>query len=203
MCNSVGRVKNREDNMKPDITWLDNPEVFRVGQLPAHSDHSYTVEGKPSMVCLNGQWDFAYSKCAGERPVDFYREDYDRSQWDKITVPGHIELAGYDKVHYINVMYPWEGMYYRRPVGSTSEKYTKGQFSEADYNPVGSYVTRFDLPEHFQGKRVCISFEGVEQAMYLWINGQFVGYAEDSFTPSEFDLTPYVRKEGSAGCGST
>ena len=182
--------------MKPDITWLDNPEVFRVGQLPAHSDHSYTIKGKASAVCLNGQWDFAYSKCAGERPVEFYREDFDRSGWDKITVPGHIELAGYDKIHYINVMYPWEGMYYRRPAGFVSEKYTKGQFSEADYNPVGSYVTGFDLPEHFQGKRVCISFEGVEQAMYLWINGQFVGYAEDSFTPSEFDLTPYVRKEG-------
>ena len=182
--------------MKPDITWLDNPEVFRVGQLPAHSDHCYTMEGKSSAVCLNGQWDFAYSKCAGERPTTFYREDYDRSRWDKITVPGHIELAGYDKVHYINVMYPWEGMYYRRPVGVAEEKYTKGQFSEADYNPVGSYVTKFDLPEHFEGKRVVISFEGVEQAMYLWINGQFVGYAEDSFTPSEFDLTPYIRKEG-------
>ncbi len=182
--------------MKPDITWLDNPEVFRVGQLPAHSDHSYTIEGKSSVVSLNGQWDFMYSKCAGARPVEFYKEDFDRSQWDKITVPGHIELAGYDKVHYINVMYPWEGMYYRRPAGSVDEKYTKGQFSEADYNPVGSYVTKFDLPEHFQGKRVVISFEGVEQAMYLWINGQFVGYAEDSFTPSEFDLTPYIRKEG-------
>ncbi len=182
--------------MKSDITWLDNPEVFRVGQLPAHSDHSYTLAGKASVICLNGQWDFMYSKCAGERPVDFYKESYDRSAWNKIAVPGHIELAGYDKVHYINVMYPWEGMYYRRPAGSVEEKYAKGQFSEADYNPVGSYVTTFDLPEHFQGKRVVISFEGVEQAMYLWINGQFVGYAEDSFTPSEFDLTPYIRKEG-------
>lgn len=182
--------------MKPDIRWLDDPEVFRVGQLPAHSDHSYTVEGKEAVVCLNGQWDFMYSRCAGERPEDFYKEAFDRSQWDKITVPGHIELAGYDKIHYINVMYPWEGMYYRRPVGFGAEKYAKGQFSEADYNPVGSYVTRFDLPGDFEGKRVCISFEGVEQAMYLWINGQFVGYAEDSFTPSEFDLTPYIRKEG-------
>ncbi len=182
--------------MKPDITWLDNPEVFRVGQLPAHSDHSYTVEGRQSSVCLNGQWDFTYSRCAAEREEEFYKEDFDRSQWDKITVPGHIELAGYDKVHYINVMYPWEGMYYRRPAGYGDEKYAGGQFSKADYNPVGSYVTRFDLPEHFLGKRVSISFEGVEQAMYLWINGQFVGYAEDSFTPSEFDLTPYIRKEG-------
>lgn len=182
--------------MKPDITWLDNPEVFRVGQLPAHSDHSYTLEGKSPVLCLNGQWDFAYSRCAKERPEEFYKEEFDCSQWDKITVPGHIELAGYDKINYINVMYPWEGMYYRRPAGFGEEKYAKGQFSEADYNPVGSYVTKFDLPEEFEGKRVVISFEGVEQAMYLWINGEFLGYAEDSFTPSEFDLTPYIRKEG-------
>ena len=186
----------KEESMKPDITWLDNPEVFRVGQLPAHSDHGYTVEGKSPVLCLNGQWDFAYSKCAKERPEEFYKEAFDCSEWDRITVPGHIELAGYDKVNYINVMYPWEGMYYRRPAGFGEEKYAKGQFSEADCNPVGSYVTKFDLPADFEGKRVIISFEGVEQAMYLWINGEFVGYAEDSFTPSEFDLTPYIRKEG-------
>lgn len=71
-----------------------------------------------------------------------------------------------------------------------------GMFSEAEYNPVGSYIKRFDLNEKMTGNRIRICFEGVEQAMYLWLNGQFVGYAEDSFTPSEFDLTPYIRQKG-------
>ena len=69
----------------------------------------------------------------------------------------------------------------------------KGMFSEAEYNPVGSYIKYFDLDKSMCGKRIHICFEGVEEAMYLWLNGQFVGYAEDSFTPSEFDLTPYIK----------
>ena len=69
-------------------------------------------------------------------------------------------------------------------------------FSEAEYNPVGSYIKYFDLDKNMCGKRIHICFEGVEEAMYLWLNGQFVGYAEDSFTPSEFDLTPYIKETG-------
>ena len=72
----------------------------------------------------------------------------------------------------------------------------KGMFSEAEYNPVGSYIKYFDLDKSMCGKRIHICFEGVEEAMYLWLNGQFVGYAEDSFTPSEFDLTPYIKEKG-------
>ena len=111
-------------------------------------------------------------------------------------VPGHIELAGYDKIRYINTMYPWEGKEYHR--GAYSMESTgkeAGMFSEAEYNPVGSYIKRFDLNETMCGKRIHICFEGVEEAMYLWLNGQFVGYAEDSFTPSEFDLTPFIREK--------
>ena len=117
--------------------------------------------------------------------------------FDKIMVPGHIELAGYDKIRYINTMYPWEGKEYHR--GAYSMEVTgaeKGMFSEAEYNPVGSYIKYFDLDKSMCGKRIHICFEGVEEAMYLWLNGQFVGYAEDSFTPSEFDLTPYIKEKG-------
>ena len=114
-----------------------------------------------------------------------------------IAVPGHIELAGYDQIRYINTMYPWEGREYRRGAYSTeSAGAGEGTFSEAEYNPVGSYIKTFDLNESMYGKRIRICFEGVEQAMYLWFNGQFIGYAEDSFTPSEFDLTPYIREKG-------
>ena len=200
--------------MEADIRWLDDPQVFRVGQLPAHSDHPIyqdteeAAEGRSSLVqSLDGIWEFAYSVNAKSRPVDFYREntdsaqfdtirDYDISEFDEIQVPQHIELAGYDKIHYINTMYPWEGKIYRRPAYTLGKGLAEGAFSEAEYNPVGSYRKRFHLAEGLRGKRVIICFEGVEQAMYVWLNGRFVGYAEDSFTPSEFDLTPYIKEKG-------
>lgn len=190
--------------MKADIKWLDDPQVFRVNQLPAHSDHAYylnyeDLENKNSRLTqsLNGQWAFCYSRNAKSRLVNFYEEGFDASGFDKIMVPGHIELAGYDQIRYINIMYPWEGREYRRGAYSLEGAGDgAGMFSDAEYNPVGSYLTSFDLEEGLLGKRVHICFEGVEQAMYLWINGHFVGYAEDSFTPSEFDLTPYIREKG-------
>ena len=190
--------------MNADMKWLDNPEVFKVNQLEPHSDHCYYLdysdmkkEKNPLLQSLNGQWEFAYSKNVMERPVEFYKETFDASGFDKIMVPGHIELAGYDKIRYINTMYPWEGKEYHR--GAYSMEATgaeEGMFSEAQYNPVGSYIKYFDLDKNMCGKRIHICFEGVEEAMYLWLNGQFIGYAEDSFTPSEFDLTPYVKEKG-------
>lgn len=190
--------------MKADIKWLDNPEVSRVNQLAAHSDHAYFLnyedfESKNSglVQSLNGKWSFQFSVNAESRPVNFYEEDFDVNGFDQITVPGHIELAGYDQIRYINTLYPWEGKEYRRGAYSLDNAGDgAGMFSEAKYNPVGSYVKHFDLDENLRGKRVVICFEGVEQAMYLWLNGQFVGYAEDSFTPSEFDLTPYIKETG-------
>lgn len=194
--------------MNADIKWLDDPEIFRVNCIPAHSDHHFflnkeeTEKGNSVLEQpLNGIWKFRYSKNASSRPAEFYKEDFDTSDFDEIRVPCHIEMAGYDKIHYINTMYPWEGRYYRRPAGSLSgQAKWQGMFSEASYNPVGSYVKKFDLEEGLKGKRIVIRFEGVEQAMYLWLNGSFVGYAEDSFTPSEFDLTPYIREKDNVLC---
>lgn len=190
--------------MHPDIKWLDDPQVFRVGQLPAHSDHKIYIDEKEAedqdsslRQSLNGVWQFAYSVNPGSRPVNFYEVDYPMESFGEIQVPCHIQMAGYDKIHYINTMYPWEGKVYRRPAYALGEdRVEAGSFSEADYNPVGSYRREFDLDPALRGRRVCICFEGVEQAMYVWLNGQFVGYAEDSFTPSEFDLTPYIKEQG-------
>ena len=190
--------------MKADIKWLDNPEVFRINQIAAHSDHDYYLnyedlneKNNKLTQSLNGQWSFCFIINSKSRPVDFYEEDYDTINFDKIMVPGHIELAGYDQIRYINTMYPWEGKNYRRGAYTCGENINgAGMFSEAEYNPVGSYVTKFDLNDELCGKRITICFEGVEQAMYIWLNGKFVGYAEDTFTPSEFDLTPYIREKG-------
>ena len=189
--------------MQANIKWLDNPEVFRVNQTDAHSDHNYFMNyaelerGKNKLLqSLNGQWDFQFSINAMERPQEFYQVDYDRSSFDKIMVPGHIELAGYDQIRYINTLYPWEGKKYLRGAHSIEGAGDgAGMFSEAEYNPVGSYVKTFDLDSELVDKRISICFEGVEEAMYVWLNGEFIGYAEDSFTPSEFDLTPYIKEK--------
>ena len=187
--------------MQADIKWLDNPEVFRVNQIEAHSDHNYYLNyeefksGKNKLMqSLNGEWDFKFSINVMERPMNFDQTDYDRSGFDKILVPGHIELAGYDQIRYINTLYPWEGKRYLRGAHSIDGAGDgAGMFSKAEYNPVGSYVKHFDLDENLVGKRIHICFEGVEEAMYVWLNGEFIGYEEDSFTPSEFDLTPYIK----------
>ena len=187
--------------MKADIRWLDDPQVFRVNRLDAHSDHKFyenkeDYEKKEQRLkqSLNGIWKFRYSENAMERPADFYQKWFQCRSFDEMKVPQHIELAGYDKIHYINTMYPWEGHIYRRPAGTGKEK-GKGMFSQAEYNPVGSYIRKFDLQDGLRGKRIILSFEGVEQAFYVWVNGEFVGYAEDSFTVSEFDITSYVKEK--------
>ena len=187
--------------MKADIRWLDDPQVFRVNRLDAHSDHKFyenkeDYEKKKQRLkqSLNGIWKFRYSENAMERPADFYQKWFQCRSFDEMKVPQHIELAGYDKIHYINTMYPWEGHIYRRPAETGKEK-GKGMFSQAEYNPVGSYIRKFDLQDGLRGKRIILSFEGVEQAFYVWVNGEFAGYAEDSFTVSEFDITPYVKEK--------
>lgn len=187
--------------MTPEISWLDDPQVFRVNQLPAHSDHRI-YQGDTDLKAhqskltqsLDGTWQFKFAKNPGERPVGFYDPNFDYSDFDTIKVPGHIELAGYGQIKYINTTYPWEGKLFRRPAYALDPDDTgKGMFSEGEDNTVGAYVTRFTLNSELRDKRVVVQFDGVEQAMYLWLNGQFVGYAEDSFSQSEFDLTPYLQ----------
>lgn len=173
-----------------DLQWLSNPEVFRVNRIDAHSDHLYyekkeDIELKydmPLKQSLNGKWKFSYAINPKERIVDFYKTEYDCNNFDYINVPGHIQLQGYDKCQYINTMYPWDGQEELRPP-YISEK----------YNPVGSYVKYFTLDEKLKNKDLYISFQGVETAFYVWLNGEFIGYSEDTFTPSEFELTKYIK----------
>lgn len=186
--------------MKAELAWLDDPRVFRVNQLAAHSDHRWyrnyrEIDDQHSSFfqSLNGQWKFYFATCPQQQPTNFEQPDFDDRQWDAISVPSEIELNGYAQNQYINTLYPWEGHHYRRPAFTNGQKVVSGQFSTAPDNTVGCYRTRFDLQLGLQGKSVRVQFAGVERAMYLWLNGQFVGYAEDSFTPSEFDLTPYIK----------
>lgn len=201
--------------MEGKIGWLDDPEIFCVNRMPAHSDHiwfgneeSYReisrtevlgeqAERSALIQNLNGNWKFCYSENPAKRPIGFEEETFDDSGWDEIPVPGHIEMAGYDQIRYVNIQYPWEGLEYRRPPKTETAKGQREDiFSGASYNPTGSYRLTFDLDEELRGKRLSLYMEGVEQAVYVWLNGIFIGYAEDSFTPSEFDLTDVVRDSG-------
>ena len=190
--------------MDADIKWLDEPETFRVNQLPAHSDHYYygnydewRHNNSRFAQNLDGQWQFNFAKNPREREEDFYKTDYDSSSFGTIEVPSEIELNNYAQNNYINTLIPWEGKIYRRPAYALSpDDAQERSFSNGDDNTVGEYLKRFDLDPSLRGKQVRIRFDGVERAMYVWLNGHFIGYAEDSFTPSEFDLTPYIQDEG-------
>ena len=176
---------------KADLSWLSNPEVFAVNRKPAHSDHDYYETAAqarqwgamPLRQSLNGTWRFAYAPNPKLRCADFYRLDFDCRGFDYIQVPGHIQLQGYDRNQYINTQYSWDGIEHLRPP----------QISE-EVNPVASYIRFFEVAPELRGKPVSISFQGVEVAFYVWVNGEFVGYSEDSFTPAEFDLTAFLRE---------
>lgn len=179
----------------PRISWLENPGVFEVNRNNAHSDHVYPFfqeagsEGIGFML-LDGVWDFCWEEQPPEYAlreeedsdgISFYKAAFEGKDWGTIQVPGHVQLQGYDNCHYVNTMYPWDGKSQLRPPAI--------DWGNA---PAGSYVREFiitDQERDFLEKRVFVSFQGVETAFYVWCNGQFVGYGEDGFTPSEYELT--------------
>lgn len=171
--------------------WNNNPTIFKLNRMDAHASlithdtlEEALVGDRPSSASyhlLNGQWQFAFADNPDKRIKDFYKSDYDSSSWNEIKVPAHWQLQGYDYPQYTNVRYPW-----------IDSEILKPPFAPTKYNPVGSYIRTFQVPDGWQGKPVFISFQGVESAFYIWLNGELVGYSEDTFTPAEFDLTPYL-----------
>ena len=174
-----------------DVKKIHDPKFFKENCMAAHSDHvtykneAEAVEQNSSFrLSLDGIWKFHYAKNDAQTIPGFEAEDYNCRPWDDIRVPAHIQMEGYDIPQYANIQYPWDG---REDVWRDAVP--------TDFNPVASYVKYFTLPEGFVKNGLYISFQGVESGFALWLNGSYVGYSEDSFTPSEFDLTPYV-KEG-------
>ena len=170
---------------------VKDPTYFNDNRVAAHSDHKYyaSVDAMEQDVdnfrhSLNGLWKFHYAKNYNSTIPGFEKTEYCCKSWDDIRVPAHIQMEGYDVPQYANVQYPWEGR----------EEVEPGQIPER-FNPVASYVKYFEVPEEMEGKKVFISFQGAESGIAVWLNGNFVGYSEDTFTPSEFELTPYL-KEG-------
>ena len=175
--------------LRYDLAALYDPEIFAIGRLPAHSDHDIYRTAEEARVhasslhrSLSGQWKFRYSENPANRPLNFFEEGYDVSAWDEIPVPGHIQMNGYGHPQYVNVQYPWDGHEALVPPAIPQ-----------DYNPVGSYVRTFHVPAAWDGLRTVLTFHGVETAFFCWVNGQFIGYSEDSFTPSHFDITAALK----------
>ena len=159
------------------------PDFFQENRVMPHSDRTFVFgDGSDARYSLNGPWYFHYAENYGKTVPDFYEARVDCRTWDTIPVPSHLQLEGYGKPQYLNTQYAWDG----------SEALLPSQVPEK-FNPVGSYVKYFTLPDSFRGKRVYVSFQGAESALAVWLNGSYVGYGEDGFTPSEFELTELLQ----------
>lgn len=185
---------------KDNVPW-QNPEVNQINREPmrAHftpylneslaleqlnkdaQDRFKLNESSERRISLNGTWKFKYAKNPSLADNDFWKTDYNYSTWSDIKVPGSWELQGFDAPIYTDVSYPFP---------------PNPPFVPSDYNPVGSYIHYFDIPTSWANNDIFIDFEGVESAFYLWINGQEVGYSEDSRLPAHFNITPYLTKDG-------
>ena len=177
--------------MSFEIKKIHDPKFFKENCMAAHSDHVAYADEKEAeekkssfRLSLDGIWKFHYARNYAQTVNGFEAETFDCKCWEDIRVPAHIQMEGYDIPQYVNIQYPWDG---REDVWRDTVP--------SEFNPVASYVKYFTLPEGFRKNGLYISFQGVESGFALWLNGHYVGYSEDSFTPSDFDLTPYV-KEG-------
>ena len=175
----------------------ENPEVNAINRLPARTySMPLASEGDalsdalepptPSRKMLNGNWKINWVGEPSLRPAGFERPDYDDSGWDSIDVPSCVEMRGFGVPHYVNIRYPHANM---QPL------IRDRMATNLVFNPVSSYRTRFTVPDSWKGRRTILRFDGVYSAFYVWLNGRFVGYSEDSTSASEFDVTPFVEAE--------
>ncbi len=178
-------------NLQAQTYDWENPSVLGINKLPYHATLQLPSKEKDckEIISLDGQWFFHWSAKPADRPAEFYKEDYDVSQWDKITVPGNWQTQGYGTPIYININYPFVK---DRPK-VTSEP-PKDWTAYENRNPVGSYVTFVEVTKEMLYKNLILHFGGVHSAFYVWVNGQKVGYSQNSMSPAEFDVTNYLRK---------
>lgn len=179
-----------------DVNRRKDPEFFQENRIAAHSDHvcfkdweeageRHCVglgEGSSFRLFLDGSFKFHYARNEAQTIPGFEKDSCDCRSWEDIRVPAHIQMEGYGTPQYVNTQYPWDGR---------EEIWTEEIPQE--YNPTACYVKYFTLPQAWEGERIFISFQGVESGFAVWLNGSYVGYGEDTFTPSEFELTPFVR----------
>lgn len=172
------------------VEW-ENPHIFGINKLPYHS--TLQLPSKEAdckeIISLDGRWSFRWSKDPSSRPVDFYKTDYDTSGWDKIIVPGNWQMQGFGKPIYTNIPYP-----FKRDEPRVMGEPEKHWYAYENRNPVGSYVTSIDATSEMLTNNVILHFGGVKSAMYIWVNGEKVGYSQNSMSPAEFDITSYLHE---------
>lgn len=189
--------------------WFDQNDVFQVNREDAHAsfigfDNINSAknpelrkkhETSPYYQSLNGTWKFEWVKSPHERNMEFYKDSYDTSSWQNIKVPANWQTENYDSPKYTDTRLPWEGVEDPRANYGLPADSPRG-IAPTIYNPVGSYKRTFKTPADWDGKEVFVSFQGVESAFYVWVNGKNVGYSEDSYTPAEFDISKYLKPAG-------
>src|SRR5215204_4069744 len=185
----------------------ENPRVFNINKEPAHATFvPYADEasarrgvmayapgaapapGSPFVMSLNGRWKFNWVKEPSARPVDFYKPEFDVSAWKEIRVPANWEFEGYGTPIFLNIIYP-----FKRDAPKVTGEPPKDWTTYEERNPVGSYRRAFTVPASWNGRETFLVLRGVNSACYVWVNGQKVGYSEDSRLPAEFNVTKYVR----------
>lgn len=164
------------------VIGINKEEYHATLMLPSKKDKCNEI------MSLNGKWKFKWSRDPDSRPADFYRNDFDVNGWDRIVVPGTWQMQGYGIPIYTNWTYP-----FKKEKPRVTAEPPKEYYSYENRNPTGSYVTWFDITPDKKGKRFYLHFEGVISAMYVWVNGQKVGYSQNSMSPAEFDITDVVR----------
>ena len=182
---------------QPTFTEWHDLQVNEINRLPLHTLHfaydpndfpgtgAEYLDKKKSMnyLSLDGTWKFNWVANADERPTDFYKTDLDDSKWKSIQMPGNWEMLGYGQPEYVNVGFAWRGHFNQQPPAVPTKD-----------NHVGSYRREINIPANWDGKRVIAHFGSVTSNIYLYVNGQFAGYAEDSKVAAEFDITPFLKK---------
>ena len=158
---------NKEGGHATLFLFANEPEVLRGDRAAS-----------PWFQSLDGLWKFNWVRSPKDRPTDFYREDFDDSGWGYFPVPANWEVHGLDYPIYLDEKYPFDTQWPKVP---------------EDYNPVGTYRRSFTVPEEWMDRQVFIQFGAIKSALYVWVNGQGLGFSEDSKLPAEFDLTPYLR----------
>lgn len=203
------QAADRDSTVFKGEEWFDQNDVFEVNREDAHAsfvgfDNAESVkdpvsrkkhEASPFYQSLNGTWKFELSDSPHERNTEFYKNGYDVSSWKEIRVPGNWQTQNYDYPKYTDTRLPWEGVEDPRADYGLPKDSPRG-IAPTVYNPVGSYQRTFTTPADWNGKEVFVSFQGVESAFYVWVNGEKAGYSEDSYTPAEFDISSYLKPAG-------
>lgn len=187
--------QDKQTDAPPD--W-ENGRVFAINKEPAHAALTPYADERAALDAdsrastfvrtLDGAWKFRWSRRPEERPVDFYKPDFDAAAWRDIRVPSNWEMEGYGTPIYSNITYP-----FKRDAPRVTEEPPREWTAYKERDPVGSYRRTFEVPAEWAGRQIFLTFGGVSSAFYVWVNGQRVGYSEDSRLPSEFNVTPYIK----------